>query len=157
MKSMSDKQRATLAAEGHLYPSSTVRRGGRISRKTKPKARNVKRRQSEFARCYGSRQRVEWVKSLPCMGCVTYWPISPSPGWLSENAHTVTGGAGRKADADTIIPLCTNHHRRYDRHLAPFDHPEVREQMRYLAKHVDDAWQAQWAASGRDDGRGSGA
>lgn len=28
----------------------------------------------------------------------------------SENAHIETGGVGRRADADQIVPLCSIHH-----------------------------------------------
>lgn len=64
-----------------------------------------KRKPSEFARIYGSKARVEFVKSLPCAACgvVGY----------SENAHVAptseSGGAGRKADAKWIAPLCGPH------------------------------------------------
>ncbi len=66
---------------------------------------NVKRRKSEFARCYGSRQRVAFVKSLPCavnLGC-SHWGI--------ENVHIETGGVSRKSSDDKILPLCEVHHR----------------------------------------------
>lgn len=61
---------------------------------------NRKRRSSEFARTYGSKARVQWVASLPCWACNYH---GPTP---RQNAHTQTGGAGRKADYDTIISLC---------------------------------------------------
>lgn len=60
---------------------------------------------AEFARIYGSEGRVEWIKAHPCLVC------GRTP---SVNAHTRTGGTGRKADADTIIPLCDPHHREFD-------------------------------------------
>lgn len=66
--------------------------------------RNPARRKSELARCYGSRERVEWVKAQRCICRTT---ICEGP---SENAHIKTGGTGRKADADQIVPLCHNHH-----------------------------------------------
>lgn len=67
---------------------------------------NRRRRKSEFARSYGSRARVAWVKGLPCLvrregNCAG----------TIDNAHTKTGGMGRKADASTIVPLCQKHHR----------------------------------------------
>jgi hypothetical protein len=67
------------------------------------KARNPKRHRAEWARAYGSKERVEFVCSLPCIvrGC-------PFP---AENAHTETGGVSRKADAKTIAPICSPHHR----------------------------------------------
>lgn len=60
--------------------------------------RNPKRRASEFARCYHSKERVEFVKSLPCVAC--------GRGGLSENAHIETGGMGRKSGFEKIVPLC---------------------------------------------------
>lgn len=80
-----------------LSRSALTAKRGRIRR-------NGKRKQSEFARIYGSRKRVAWIQSLECVvpGC---------GGRMSENAHTATGGMGRKADAETIVPMCTTHHR----------------------------------------------
>lgn len=66
------------------------------------KRKNVKRSKREWERAYGSKQRVEWVKSQPCVAC---WKTP------CENAHIVTGGMGRKADYDQIVPLCRYHHR----------------------------------------------
>ncbi len=65
-----------------------------------------KRKPSEFARIYGSRERVTWVKSLPCLvaGGACEGPI--------DNAHTATGGTGYKAGYKTIVPLCRYHHER---------------------------------------------
>lgn len=51
----------------------------------------------DFARVYGSEARVDWIRGLPCLGC------GRGP---CENAHTATGGMGRKAGAETIVPLC---------------------------------------------------
>jgi len=66
------------------------------------KRTNPKRKAKEFARCYGSKERVEFVKSQYCIVC---------GGRPSENAHTVSGGTGRKADYTTIVPLCAKDHR----------------------------------------------
>jgi hypothetical protein len=76
---------------------SPMKRGGRI----KPKKRTM----SEFARIYGSKKRVAWVRSQPCTvaDCADCRE--------SENAHVVNGGMGRKADANLIVPLCPWHHR----------------------------------------------
>lgn len=65
---------------------------------------NRKRRQSEFARTYHSKERVEFVKALPCIVC-GHGPC--------DNAHIETGGMGRKADYTKIVPLCS----------MPMDHP----------------------------------
>ena len=75
---------------------------GRPERKTAIKKRNPKRRQSEFARCYGSRERVRAIKKNPCCNC------GRRP---SENAHTEGGGAGRKAGWETVADLCGACHR----------------------------------------------
>lgn len=62
--------------------------------------RNPKRRRSEFARCYHSKERVEFVKRMPCIRCGLHG--------YSDNAHVGRkgAGAGRKADYDQIAPLC---------------------------------------------------
>ena len=75
-----------------------------IRRSGPPKQRNAKRKASEFARCYGSKARVAFVASLYCAcGC------GRTP---CENAHTITGGIGRKGPYQSIIPLTANCHRR---------------------------------------------
>lgn len=74
-----------------------------MPRRQKPmRARNAKRRTSEFARCYGSRARVAWIKHLPSV---------VSLGRPCVNAHVRNGGAGRKADARYIVPLTDAEHR----------------------------------------------
>lgn len=52
---------------------------------------------------YGSKKRVQWIASLPCVAAPLCWG-------KIDNAHTASGGTGRKADAETIVPLCTRHH-----------------------------------------------
>lgn len=64
-------------------------------------ARKSKRKPSEFARIYGSKARVEWVKSLPCGACYV--------AGYTENAHlTPKGekGTGYKGHHRFIAPLC---------------------------------------------------
>lgn len=72
----------------------------RIAAKPKPIRKvNPKRRKSEFARTYHSKERVAFVRGLKCSACgvVGY----------SENAHVLgNGGMSRKADYTTIAPLC---------------------------------------------------
>ena len=80
-----------------------MKRGKPIARKTRVKPTNATRRATAFVRAYGSKERVEFVQALPCYVCGAI---------PSENAHTETGGMGRKADAHTVIPLCPTHHRR---------------------------------------------
>jgi hypothetical protein len=75
-----------------------IKRGGRI----KPKKRTA----GEFERIYGGRARVRWIAKLPCWACGYSGEIP------RQNAHTTTGGTGRKADADTVIALCPPCHGR---------------------------------------------
>ena len=76
----------------------------REKRKPRPiRAKNPVNAADTFARCYGSEARVEWVQSLPCV-------VEHCARGRSENAHVEGGGAGRKADANKIVPLCKTHH-----------------------------------------------
>ncbi len=89
-----------------------------LTRKTPMKARkpmkrggklnpvNRKRRVSEFVRCYRSKARVRFVRALPCAACGVHDPAG------CDNAHTENGGAGRKGNYTTIIPLCRRCHTR---------------------------------------------
>lgn len=76
-----------------------------IPRSAPPKRSNPARKKREFKRCYGSAERVAFVKSLPCI--VAH--ARDCDGEI-ENAHVISGGAGRKADASCIAPLCRRHH-----------------------------------------------
>jgi hypothetical protein len=84
-----------------------LERGTSELKRSKP-LRPKKRTNAEFARIYGSEERVLWVKSLPCLVC----------GKLpSDNHHIVNEGMGRKASYRLIVPLCsgpTGCHRRWD-------------------------------------------
>lgn len=126
---------------------SWIKPAGRI----KPK----KRKPSEFARIYGSKGRVEWVKSLECCAC--------GDDGYSENAHVGTEGkgAGLKANADQIAPLCGPHytprysivsrypgcHRLFDEYKAPFDTEAIREAVIAQAALVAAAWDARECAA----------
>lgn len=116
-----------------------------IARKAKVKARNRKRHSREWVRAYGSQDRVKFVKSLPCV--VTGCGNAPS-----ENMHTGTGGAGRKGDADTIVPACAEHHRFAHQHgiqtfVRSFPLPES---LMVLASRTERLYQA-YADGGWDD------
>ena len=80
--------------------------------RTRVKATNPKRKASAFQRAYGSRARVEWVKTLACLACRRSYADGDVPIAIIQNAHVSTGGMGRKANADQIVPLCTDHHGR---------------------------------------------
>jgi hypothetical protein len=91
------KRRTQLRAKKPLRAKAQPKRA---RKPIKPK----KRKPSEFARIYGSRERVQAIKALRCEACWKY--RGPS-----ENAHIKTGGTGRKADFAFIVPLCRGHHR----------------------------------------------
>jgi hypothetical protein len=84
-----------------------MKRSGRIARTkslprgTKTLGRNRKRTAENFARCYHSVARVEWVKSLPSV---------VSGRGPCVNAHAIGDGAGRKAGYETIVPLTQDEH-----------------------------------------------
>ena len=99
------------------------------------------RKAAAFKRCYGSRERVAFVKALGCAVCG--WDTKearPGQRHSIENAHTRSGGASRKADADTIIPLCWTHHDEYDggkkTFAAKYDFDPIAR-----AVEVESAWQ----------------
>ena len=100
-----------------------------------------KRKPSEFARIYGSKARVEWVKSLPCCVCRLRGLLEKNQhAGESYNAHTENGGMGYKAGYETIAPLCARHHMQFDQHIAPFDKPSMRLAVRALAADTHAAW-----------------
>lgn len=93
--------------EEKRHPSPKVTRlrstpNGRPSPSTKK--RKADRKASEFARCFHSEERVEFVKRLRCV----------VPGCLDrriENCHAVGGGTSRKAGYEEIYPGCHGHHK----------------------------------------------
>lgn len=107
-----------------------------IKRRTRPKAVNRKRKASNFVRAYGSRLRVEWVKGLPC--------VVPSAihGGEIENAHTQNGGAGRKADARYVVPMCRDHHRYLHQHGQEAFQATFVVNLNAAARRTEIAWQA---------------
>lgn len=125
-----------------------LKRGKPLSRRTR--VRPKKRKPSEFARIYGSKERVLWVKAQPCVAAGFH---SPCDGRI-ENAHIVTDGMGRKASYEAIVPLCRCHHRRL--------HDMGRERFENWsgvvlaseARRLETRWQAHLSAS-TDDGSAS--
>lgn len=51
-----------------------------------------------FARAFGGKDRVEWMRTRACIACgkIGY----------AVSAHITTGGKGRRADAKYTVPLC---------------------------------------------------
>lgn len=146
-----------LAEEGSV-PFSTIRpkvqekgssgkpyiRGGNQNARKPVKKVNVKRKRAAFAHAYHSKERVRFVKSLPCTACAALSALfAIGTAGASDNAHTESGeGKGLKAHYTTIIPLCRGHHTRYDEYRTPFDRQEVRDAMKGFASKVEQAWQA---------------
>ena len=83
------------------------------TRKPIPK-KNKKRADANYARAYGSKARVAFIKTLACVVC------GATP---SDNAHIhgSKSGMGRKADYADIIPLCRKCHTLYDEYKIKLD------------------------------------
>lgn len=102
--------------------------------KRKPvKRKNVKRSAKEFARCFGSAERVAFVQALP--SCVS--GLGPC-----ENCHIEGDGAGRRAHYSKIVPLTHIEHLRIHsmgrRTFEEFYAANLTE----LAEETERAWQA---------------
>jgi hypothetical protein len=81
-----------------------------LERRTPIRKANSKRKASRFATAFGSRERVEAIKAMPCCVC------GSRP---SENAHIRSRAAG--GTWQDIVPLCRAHHReQHDIGLATF-------------------------------------
>ena len=73
----------------------------------------------QFARIYGSPERVAFVKALGCSICG--WDCTvprPNQGHVIENCHVsgpgTDSGTGRKSSHQWIVPFCNRHHDEYD-------------------------------------------
>ena len=72
-------------------------RSSKSVQRTKPlPKKNARRSKANHERAYGEHAR--WIRTLPCVAC--------GHRGSTEAAHTTTGGMGRKADANTLVPLC---------------------------------------------------
>jgi hypothetical protein len=71
------------------------------ARKTRitPKKRTAEEKQ----RIYGDDSRIAWMKRQPCLLAGKYGHQCLGS---IQCAHTENGGMGRKADAETTVPLC---------------------------------------------------
>jgi hypothetical protein len=112
------------------------------------KRENPERRRSERERAYGPPERRAWIKTLPCVACLSLSPFFAAASGPSDNAHVETDGMGRKADYTRIVPLCRNHHRRYDEHRVPFDKQAARDAIAKVAARVERMWLRHHAAKG---------
>lgn len=104
------------------------------SKRVAVKRSNPARKAKAFKRAYGSRARVAFVKSLPCVACgvVGY----------SENAHVTSGGVGRKADASQIVPLCGPHHLHLHAWGIDTWTKHYRKDLHYFAMDTEQRWQS---------------
>jgi hypothetical protein len=108
----------------------------------KIKPYNAKRKAKEWTRAYGSEARVAFVASLPCVACGQHRVPN-------ENAHTSgDGGAGRKASAKYVIPLCHDCHAMQHAIGAGTFALRYSLDLRELAAETDRAWSAHLAALG---------
>ena len=103
----------------------------------------------EWQRVYHSPERVAFVKSLRC--CVPNCYRRDI-----ENHHIETGGKGRKAGYDRIVPMCRTHHREWhgpncgrltfvERYSTPARPLDIERE----AEWTEHAWQAcgeEWSA-----------
>lgn len=88
-----------------LRPSSKP-----LRRKAPLKPANRERRGREFARAYGS---VERVRAIKLSKCAVPWCSK----YRCDNAHLEREGMGRKGHWSTVVPLCSGpggHHRILD-------------------------------------------
>lgn len=136
-------------------PKVTKARGKPLKSSGKPKAK--KRSPEEYARIYGSKERVEWVKALPCVttwrddwwkfrgdhsnGRILYGGTGTACKGKGENAHIVSGGTGRKADAELIVPACHHHHAEMHRGVQTFE-TRYGVDLPKSAAQIEERWQA---------------
>ena len=119
---------------------SPIKRSAKPAKaRAKMNPRNEARRATEFARAYGSAARVLWVAGWPCVVC------NKTP---CQNAHIATGGMGRKADADRVVPLCKpHHHELHQAGLASFERQHG-VSLSFTAQLVESRWQEKRSREG---------
>jgi hypothetical protein len=86
-----------------------VKRKTPLKRGKRPKPKNVKRASGNWLRAFGSKERVAFVRNLPCI-------VLTCGNTPSENAHIESGGMGWKAHHTKVVPLCSSHHRYAHQH-----------------------------------------
>lgn len=84
--------------------------GGYIKRYTRLKARRDRKRRSARQR---DTEYMLRVKQLPCCAYAPSDPACYSAGKVIHAHHAGQRAGGRKADDDTCIPLCEEHHRNW--------------------------------------------
>jgi hypothetical protein len=118
----------TLKRRKKLARKTSLKQKVANPRKTRTPVKkvNVARREREFKRAYGSKERVEWVKSCVCILC------SATP---CDNAHVKSkSGMGRKGHYTTIAALCRKCHIKYDTgKCSEYEVKSVESDAAYLA------------------------
>jgi len=90
------------------------------------------RKREHWLRSYHSVERVKFVSEvLRCHIC----------GKVGENAHTKSGGMGRKADYDTIVSLCAEHHHELHKEGAKSFEAAYGFSLQELAEWTETEWQ----------------
>lgn len=138
---------------------SPKKKPSRLPRSAPPKRSRVKPRQtwikpkkrsaSEFARIYGSKARVKWMKLQPCVVC----------DWApSDGHHTENGGTSRKGPAESIVPLCRLHHDEFHRFGVVLSGGRIyaRVDLRALASLTEYRWQCHLRGHERGEPRSAG-
>lgn len=110
-----------------------------IPRKSRPTASNPTRKAREFARCYHSRARVEFVKSLRCVSGLGSGEV--------QNHHIEGGGAGRKAHYTKIVPMGAEMHARIHQYGREWFERTFGYDLNMEAIKTEIAWQKFAAAS----------
>jgi hypothetical protein len=90
------------------------------------------RKRENWLRSYHSVERVKFVSEvLRCHIC----------GKVGENAHCRSGGMGRKADYDTVVSLCAEHHHELHQEGAKSFGAAYGFDLHELAAWVETEWQ----------------
>lgn len=122
-----------LAALGGKFPFSSIAPSSKGKRKI---GRNAIRKIREFARCFHSKERVEFVKRLPCAATGKFGNI--------DNAHVCddgTKGIGRRSGYRCIVPLNRDAHRLLHRHPTRFYNTYGAFDWPNLAAYTELQWQ----------------
>ena len=94
---------------------------------------NRARRQRERERAYGPEKRREWLTRQPCVACGR----AATEDRPNHQHHTRTGGMGRKADADTLVSVCPDCHRKHH------DGHELDVDWEREARRTNERWEAE--------------
>lgn len=98
---------------------TSLSRKGAIPKKKRPIGRNAIRKIREFQRCFGSKERVEFIKRLQCVATGQFGNTADP----IDNAHVCddgTKGMGRRSGYACIVPLKRSAHRLLHRNPSKF-------------------------------------